>query len=51
MKFLAVGLIALLTIWATRSRAVVPGRAQSLAEVFYRTKPAASARTGGSDPS
>ncbi len=33
--FLAVGLIALLTIWATKSRAVVPGRAQSLAEVFY----------------
>jgi hypothetical protein len=48
--FLAVGLIALLTIWATRSRAVVPGRAQSLAR-YARTKPAASARTGGSDPS
>ncbi|MFC6792368.1 F0F1 ATP synthase subunit A [Methylobacterium komagatae] len=33
--FAAVGVIALITIVATASRSVVPGRIQSLAEVFY----------------
>ncbi len=33
--FAAVGVIALITIVATASRSVVPGRMQSLAEIFY----------------
>ncbi|HEX8417357.1 MAG TPA: F0F1 ATP synthase subunit A [Methylobacterium sp.] len=33
--FAAVGVIALITIAATASRSVVPGRMQSLAEIFY----------------
>ena len=33
--FAAVGVIALITIVATASRAVVPGRMQALAEIFY----------------
>ena len=33
--FAAVGVIALLTITATAGRSVVPGRMQSLAEIFY----------------
>lgn len=33
--FAAVGIIALITIVATSSRSVVPGRMQSMAEVFY----------------
>lgn len=33
--FAAVGVIALITIVATSSRSIVPGRVQSLAEVFY----------------
>ena len=33
--FAAVGVIALITIVGTASRSVVPGRMQSLAEVFY----------------
>ena len=33
--FAAVGVIALITIVATSSRSIVPGRMQSLAEIFY----------------
>ena len=33
--FAAVGVIALLTLFATRSRAIVPGRMQSVAELSY----------------
>ncbi|MBY0254306.1 MAG: F0F1 ATP synthase subunit A, partial [Methylobacterium organophilum] len=33
--FAAVGVIALITIVATASRSIVPGRMQSLAEIFY----------------
>ena len=33
--FAAVGVIALLTLFATRSRAIVPGRMQAVAELSY----------------
>ncbi len=50
--FAAVGVIALITVVATASRSVVPGRMQSLAEIFYDssrircTRPPATAASG-----
>jgi F-type H+-transporting ATPase subunit a len=47
--FAAVAIIALLTVYATRSRAVVPGRLQSLAEVFYEFIASTVRQSAGED--